>query len=367
MPKISVIMPVYNTGVIVKSCLESLFEQSFKDFEIIIINDGSTDGSGDIIKNTIAGRADCKYFYQENKGQSAARNLGLAVATGEYVAFVDSDDWVEKDYLEVLLNGIEKYGADIAQCGYCRIYKDDYDHGHDHAIIFQVSPGEGCTVITDENTLLDFYYKTFVEAKYGHLCWNKLYRRSLIEQLSLRFADTQEIYAEDILFNTNLILFAKKVVEIAAVQYNYRLRKGSITQSYKPLLEKRYAELMRRIEPLVQLRLPVLYPEFMALMQYETINVIVANSYNFTKSPGHVCSALNKYDGAGGRVVERLKYLNKARKRLNFKKKEMGMFFFLLGNAARLGHNFTLGLLYWLKLYIVEKRKDNGKITVPGR
>ena len=220
-----------------------------------------------------------------------------------------------------------KYRADIAQCGYAGYIKMIMIMVMTMQLSFKFHPGRLYSHC-GENTLLDFYYKTFVEAKYGHLCWNKLYRRSLIEQLSLRFADTQEIYAEDILFNTNLILFAKKVVEIAAVQYNYRLRKGSITQSYKPLLEKRYAELMRRIEPLVQLRLPVLYPEFMALMQYETINVIVANSYSFTKSPGHVCSALNKYDGAGGRVVERLKYLNKARKRLNFKKKEMGMFSF---------------------------------------
>lgn len=355
MPKISVIVPVYNTGDLVKACLESILEQSFRDFELIIVNDGSTDASGEIVKNAIEGRTDCKYFHQVNSGPGVARNRGLAAAEGEYIAFVDSDDRVEKDYLETLLSGAEKYGADIVQCGYSRV--------RDGEIVSQVLFEDSCAVFTDEKDLLNFYHKTFVENKYGHLLWNKLYRRSLIEGLSLRFADNREVYGEDVLFNAHALLFAEKVVGIAAAPYNYWLREGSVSQGYKPALEKRLAELMRRIEPLVQSRLPGLYPEFMALMQYETINVIAANSYSLAKSPTNVRSALNEYDEAGGRIAERLKYLNGARRKLDAKKREMDLFYLLLGAAVGIGGIFLQGFLYWLKLYIVEKRNlSNSRI-----
>ena len=117
--KISVIIPVYNGEKYLKKCLKSLEQQTFAEFELIIINDGSTDRSQQII-DEFSQRSTCKVnnIEKENQGQAAARNQGVILAQGKYVVFVDCDDYVEKDYLEVLYYAAESHGSDIVSCGY---------------------------------------------------------------------------------------------------------------------------------------------------------------------------------------------------------------------------------------------------------
>ena len=111
--KISIIVPVYNVKEYLRECLESLVNQSFENYEIIIINDGSTDGSDLICQKYKERYENIRYYSQSNKGQSAARNLGVRKSKGEYILFVDSDDYIVKDACRVLYKSAIKYDVDI--------------------------------------------------------------------------------------------------------------------------------------------------------------------------------------------------------------------------------------------------------------
>ncbi|MCT4698889.1 glycosyltransferase family 2 protein [Tenacibaculum haliotis] len=120
---ISIIVPVYNTEKYLRKCLESIENQTYKNFEVILINDGSKDNSLNICKEFISGKFNYKLLSQENKGLSSARNEGLKIATGEYVTFLDSDDWLESQYLERLYSVLKKYNADISICEFNITYE----------------------------------------------------------------------------------------------------------------------------------------------------------------------------------------------------------------------------------------------------
>lgn len=132
--KISVIVPVYNTEKYLSKCLDSIVNQTFKDFEIIVINDGSTDGSGDIIKAYSQKYSNVYGFEKENGGMSLARNFGLSKARGEYIFFVDSDDYIAKDSLEKMYHKAKRDDLDIVVCDSINVYenKEVYIHSNLH-------------------------------------------------------------------------------------------------------------------------------------------------------------------------------------------------------------------------------------------
>lgn len=115
-PKISVIIPIYNTAKYLPRCLDSILNNTYRNLEIICINDGSTDDSAEILDEFARSDARVQIIHKDNEGVSVARNTGLKLATGDYIAFIDSDDWVHRQYFEVLIYCIQKYGADIAIC-----------------------------------------------------------------------------------------------------------------------------------------------------------------------------------------------------------------------------------------------------------
>ena len=122
---ISIIVPVYNVESYLRKCLDSILAQTYRDLEILVVDDGSTDGSGAIC-DEYAGKDDrIKVFHTENKGLSCARNLGLDSANGDWIGFVDSDDWIELDMYEVLLRKAEKTGADVVECGVYEEHSDE--------------------------------------------------------------------------------------------------------------------------------------------------------------------------------------------------------------------------------------------------
>lgn len=121
MPKVSVVVPFYNTEKYLEKCLDSLVNQTLKELEIILVNDGSTDSSLEIAKNYQQKDSRIKIVEQEHLKQGAARNSGMKVAAGEYIGFVDSDDWVDLDYFEKLYNTAKQYNADIALATNVRI------------------------------------------------------------------------------------------------------------------------------------------------------------------------------------------------------------------------------------------------------
>lgn len=122
-PKVSIIVPAYNTEKYISKCLESLVNQTLKEIEIILIDDGSKDNTLNIAKSFMEKDSRIKIISQTNQKQGAARNQGMRVAKGEYIGFVDSDDWVDLDYFEKLYNSAKKYDTDIACAGYKRVKK----------------------------------------------------------------------------------------------------------------------------------------------------------------------------------------------------------------------------------------------------
>ena len=111
---ISIIVPIYNVEKYLRQCLDSIMNQTYRNFECLLINDGSSDNSEDICREYVSKDSRFRYFEKENGGVSSARNLGIEHSKGEYITFIDSDDWVDSDYLEVLYNSLVDERADIA-------------------------------------------------------------------------------------------------------------------------------------------------------------------------------------------------------------------------------------------------------------
>lgn len=208
--KISVIIPVYNGEKYLKKCLKSLEQQTFAEFELIIINDGSTDRSQQII-DEFSQRSTCKVnnIEKENQGQAAARNQGVILAQGKYVVFVDCDDYVEKDYLEVLYYAAESHGSDIVSCGY-------------HYV--------------DENgaRLRDVKLTSRDWELYGRAglfaVWGKIFRRDFILEKNMKFPENGKIF-EDAPFSISAKFQGKNPIVIAYSGYYYVRRRGSTMNS----------------------------------------------------------------------------------------------------------------------------------------
>lgn len=212
---VSVVVPVYNVENFIDKCVDSIVKQTYKNIQIILVDDGSTDSSGqlcDVWKN----KDDrIQVIHQENGGLAHARNEGMKIVTGDYVLFVDSDDWIEKNMVEILLSNCLKYKADIGVCRYKRIYPD-YTENNESGNSF---------CCTGEQAL---YYHIFEMSRPYDFCyavWNKLYSYELIK--NLRFPKGRNY--EDIVFTSQALYSAQKVFYIDKGLYNYvALRKGSI-------------------------------------------------------------------------------------------------------------------------------------------
>lgn len=197
--KISVIIPVYNTAPYLERCLDSVLQSTYRNLEIICVNDGSTDESLSILEHYQALDDRVVVINQNNSGVSAARNHGLAHATGAYISFVDSDDWVHPQYLECLLCAIEN--ADISHCGMVRINNDDLEKEKQ-----QISPIR----------ILDTDKMNFGEIA-DHCC-GKLFRREIVEKL--KFEESIS-FGEDKLFTALAFQTGKKIAVIDNVLYYY--------------------------------------------------------------------------------------------------------------------------------------------------
>ncbi len=212
MAKVSIIVPVYNVEKYLEKCLDSLVNQTLKDIEIIIVNDGSTDNCRKIIDKYYTKYNNLiKVINQENKGLGAARNTGLKLVTSDYIIFVDSDDYVEPNMVEELYDKILQEQADFVICGF-NVVNEHYE------LISKTFPNK--YEIYDFNTQMIF----------GNLCaWNKIIKKTLLDDDSLDFRNN--VWYEDIDFSFKLFLKAKKMCILPKNLYNYLLRQGSIMNS----------------------------------------------------------------------------------------------------------------------------------------
>lgn len=214
-PLISVIIPIYNTKEYLSKCIESVINQTYKNLEIILVDDGSTDGSEKVCDEYIKKDSRIIVIHKENGGISSARNVGMEVAKGEYIAFVDSDDWIEVQMYEKMQELYWENDADIVICGYRKI--------NDNKII---DFSTGRIKLLYDTELLDTYLTAHDRCMMSQSPCNRLYRRDMIEDI--RFDDIPK--GEDGAFNAEVMPRAKKAIFIDSAYYNYITRANSLSK-----------------------------------------------------------------------------------------------------------------------------------------
>ena len=206
---VSVIIPIYQAEKYIKRCVYSVINQTYKDIEILLIDDGSTDNSLIICNELALKDSRIRVFQQENCGVATARNRGIDCAIGEYIFFLDSDDWIEEETLCELKNSMEKSSADICVCGFRYVNQGGYEK--------RISP-QGA-----ENEINTFMNENFWELYWNAILFNigtKLYKRRIIEEANIRFHTDMVVY-EDIQFCMEYLERAKRVQVIWQDFYNY--------------------------------------------------------------------------------------------------------------------------------------------------
>lgn len=219
-PLISVIVPVYNVEKYLERCLQSILLQTYSNFELLLINDGSTDNSGNISNYFASLDKRIKVIHKLNGGLSDARNTGLDIAKGSYVLFVDSDDWVEKDMIEFLHNLIVNAEADKAQCSLIKVK-------YSQEKIIKASTIKSEVLIGTENILLHFFAENLISS----VVCDKLFSMMLFQ--NLRFPLRQNL--EDAFILSDVFTHAHSIIVSNSIKYYYFQRDGSIMNIAKNL------------------------------------------------------------------------------------------------------------------------------------
>ena len=215
-PKVSIIVPVYNAEKSLARCVDSILNQEFRDFELILMDDGSRDGSGEICDGYARADARVVVVHKENSGVSDTRNQAIARARGTFLQFVDSDDWLTADATKLMVRATEETGCDLVIADFYRVVgemvsrKGDIDAD-------QVIGREAFVGFMMENPA-DYYYGVL---------WNKLYRRSLVEAHGIRM-DAKLSWCEDFLFNLEYVRYATTFYALRTPVYYYVKTKGSL-------------------------------------------------------------------------------------------------------------------------------------------
>jgi glycosyltransferase involved in cell wall biosynthesis len=217
MELISVIIPVYNVENYLKKCLDSVISQTYNNLDIILINDGSKDYSGKICEEYASKDKRITLISRKNAGQASARNIGLDMAKGEFIAFVDSDDYIEPNMYEILLKALTESNADIAECKSRNFFGNNFSN--------IVQSGK-ITILSQEEVLNDLFYNKYVRFE----VWDKLYRKSSIGEV--RFKDGQLF--EEVYFGRLVFQKINSLVSVDMVLYNYLVgRTGNTNSTFK--------------------------------------------------------------------------------------------------------------------------------------
>lgn len=235
MREISVIVPVYNVEQYLDKCLQSLQKQNFDSYEVILVDDGSTDSSRKVAEHYANSYSEIfTLVCQENKGLSGARNTGMGYAKGKYLCFVDSDDYVEENFLRKLYESMKENDADLVFCA----FRSVDEQGNTIRNIFEHGFEEGTSyALVDRTDLL----------LTQNAAWNKLYKKEIIDKYNLQF--TPGVWYEDLRFVKKYMLFASKFAYCNSVLYNYLIRQGSIMNS---MGSKRNVEIIDALDEVMQ-------------------------------------------------------------------------------------------------------------------
>ena len=255
-PQVSIIVPVYNVENYIERCLNSLVNQTFKDIEIITINDGSTDKSLELLNKYAKEDIRISVIDLGDEGVSYCRNLGIEKANGKYIMFVDSDDWIDSSMVEVLYKKAEENKLDLVMCSYIREFKD-----HSKEKIFNL-PQE---IIYKDNEVKNELLRKLVGPIKEELSnpemldalgtvWGKLYRADILKENKIKFVDLKEIgSAEDTLFNIFTFNYLKKVMFLNKPMYHYwRDNPKSVTSQYNPKLKEQRKVFFKYISDFIK-------------------------------------------------------------------------------------------------------------------
>jgi glycosyltransferase involved in cell wall biosynthesis len=216
MTLISIIIPVYNCSKYINKCIDSIINQKGVDYEILLIDDGSTDSSGNICDLYAKKHKNIMVYHKENEGVSAARNTGIDKCRGEYITFVDSDDFLEPNALSLKLKKLIELDVDIV-IGSFNKFSSEGD------LITPIQNTDGDSLL-DANEIVEYtisYLRNPRKKQMLMSCWGKLFRMSIIEKNSIRF-DTSLHNAEDLDFNFNYLSYVKSALFIEQTVYNYQ-------------------------------------------------------------------------------------------------------------------------------------------------
>ena len=234
-PKISIIIPVYNVEQYLGRCMESVLNQTYKNIEVILIDDGSKDRSSSMCDEWKAKDDRVVVIHQKNAGAGAARNAGLAIANGELIGFVDSDDWIQLNMYETLINAIKKYPeADIAECKTTRTdgRKEIPTDGEKNVSVYLQSQTQ---------TLENFFRIHGGESNYG--IYTKLIKRKVLDQ----FKFVEGTISEDVMASYYFYTHCEKVVKIDKKLYNYFQNQEGVTRKSVSKRDLEYIDAFERI------------------------------------------------------------------------------------------------------------------------
>ncbi|MBQ8294193.1 MAG: glycosyltransferase family 2 protein [Alphaproteobacteria bacterium] len=269
-PKISIVLANYNNGIYLDDCLRSVAKQSFTDWECIVVDDGSTDDSKKIIRRWAKTDSRFKPLFQKNSGVSAARNRGIERATGEWVAFLDSDDCFAPDALKILYTLGEQTNAGIVGGGGMRV-PDEFKLGDDTPTAYFVSP----PFIMLHSNPVDIMKMFYLGEAYRFVwVWRRLFRRGLLEKI--RF--DEELYpGEDTCFMLEILPHARRIVETKSIVVYHRMARTAVSSA--PFNQKSIAYIpptLRRIRWIMDTYYPPkfqreFYKSFMEMIMFETV------------------------------------------------------------------------------------------------
>lgn len=229
MDLVSVIVPVYNVENYIDECIESLVNQIYERIEIILVDDGSKDSSGN--KCDMAGKKDSriKVIHKKNAGLGYARNSGLEIAKGKYVTFIDSDDKADRDLISRLMKPVVEDGVDTCIGGFKRVSEAgdvEYEEKYDVAV-YQGKDVYTCLFARMLGSAAEKHDAVRMSV------WNVLYSMNIIREHDIEFPSEREFISEDIIWNSEYYRYSKKAMVIDSTAYNYRITPGSLTQKYK--------------------------------------------------------------------------------------------------------------------------------------
>ncbi len=235
-PKVSIIVPIYKTEQYLERCMTTIRNQTLEDIEIILVDDGSPDGAPALCDKYAQEDSRIKVVHKKNAGLGMARNTGLENATGEYVGFVDSDDYIDLDMYEVLYNTAKKYDAELAMSG-CRFVGGNMFNQSGESIEKPYFSEETPFAEDDIKDLLLGVAGALPhepdDSRYGVSVWKNIFKRSVIEEYNVRFLSERIILSEDTLFMMDYIHCIKSAVGVPGTYYNYCRNGDSLSKAYK--------------------------------------------------------------------------------------------------------------------------------------